>query len=248
YSPSAARSFPPASPGPAPATSGASRSPSSRRARWPCCRTPASTPEESIMAVEVILRDDVPNLGKIGDVVRVKPGYARNYLLPRGLAIEANSKNLRVLEHQKRVIAATADRDRKTAEAQAKHVDGLELHVRARAGEEGRLFGSGAHRGSGRAVGGGDQPRHRAPPRRPRRRRRPAADPARRAHQADRNLSRRDPGRSGRARDGAGDRRSGRLRAGVARRTDRVVVSRQALEDREAAALAPYAMPSRASR
>jgi large subunit ribosomal protein L9 len=94
------------------------------------------------MAVEVILRDDVPNLGKIGEVVRVKPGYARNYLLPRGLAIEANSKNLRVLEHQKRVIAAKADRDRKTAQTQAKHVDGLELHVRARAGEEGRLFGS----------------------------------------------------------------------------------------------------------
>jgi len=94
------------------------------------------------MAVEVILRDDVPNLGKIGDVVRVKPGYARNYLLPRGLAIEANSKNLRVLEHQKRVIAAKADRDRKTAEVQAKHVDGLALLVRARAGEEGRLFGS----------------------------------------------------------------------------------------------------------
>jgi large subunit ribosomal protein L9 len=94
------------------------------------------------MAVEVILRDDVPNLGKIGDVVRVKPGYARNYLLPRGLAIEANSKNLRVLEHQKRVIGAKAERDRKTAEGQAQHVDGLELRVQARAGEEGRLFGS----------------------------------------------------------------------------------------------------------
>ena len=94
------------------------------------------------MAVEVILRDDVPHLGKIGDVVRVKPGYARNYLLPRGLAIEANSKNLRVLEHQKRVIGAKAERDRKTAETQAKQVDGLELRVQARAGEEGRLFGS----------------------------------------------------------------------------------------------------------
>ena len=94
------------------------------------------------MAVEIILRDDVPNLGKIGDVVRVKPGYARNYLLPRGLAIEANRKNLRVLEHQKRVISAKADRERKTAETQGKQVDGLELRVEARAGEEGRLFGS----------------------------------------------------------------------------------------------------------
>ncbi|HJW70677.1 MAG TPA: 50S ribosomal protein L9 [Candidatus Binatia bacterium] len=94
------------------------------------------------MAVEVILRDDVPNLGKIGEVVRVKPGYARNYLLPRGLAVEANRKNLRVLEHNKRVIGAKAERDRKTAEAQAKQVEGLELRVHARAGEEGRLFGS----------------------------------------------------------------------------------------------------------
>ena len=94
------------------------------------------------MPVEVILRDDVPNLGRIGEVVRVKPGFARNYLLPRGLAIEANSKNLRVLEHQRRVIAAKADRDSKTAADQAKRVEGLELRVQARAGDEGRLFGS----------------------------------------------------------------------------------------------------------
>jgi large subunit ribosomal protein L9 len=94
------------------------------------------------MPVEVILRDDMPNLGKIGDVVRVKPGFARNYLLPRGLAITANGKNLRVLEHQRRVIGAKAERDRKTAESQAKQVDGVELHVQARAGDEGRLFGS----------------------------------------------------------------------------------------------------------
>jgi len=94
------------------------------------------------MPVQLILRDDVPNLGKIGDVVRVKPGYARNFLLPRGLAVEANPKNLRVLEHQKRVIAAKADREHKSAEASAKRLDGLQLTVRARAGEEGRLFGS----------------------------------------------------------------------------------------------------------
>ena len=94
------------------------------------------------MPVQLILRDDVPNLGKIGDVVRVKPGFARNYLLPRGLAVEASPKNLRVLEHQKRVIAAKADREHKSAEASAKRLDGLQLTVRARAGEEGRLFGS----------------------------------------------------------------------------------------------------------
>jgi large subunit ribosomal protein L9 len=94
------------------------------------------------MAVEVILRDDVPNLGKIGDVVRVRPGYARNFLLPRGLAIEASSRNLRVLEHQKRVIAVKAEHDRRDAQARAGKIDGLKLTVRARAGEEGRLFGS----------------------------------------------------------------------------------------------------------
>jgi large subunit ribosomal protein L9 len=94
------------------------------------------------MAVEVILRDDVPSLGKIGQVVRVKPGYARNYLFPRGLAVEANRKNLHVLEHHKRVIAAKADRERKSAEGVAQKLNGLKVTVQARAGEEGRLFGS----------------------------------------------------------------------------------------------------------
>jgi large subunit ribosomal protein L9 len=94
------------------------------------------------MAVEVILRDDVPNLGKIGEVVRVKPGYARNFLLPRGLAIEANQKSLRVLEHDKRVIGIKAERERKAAEGLAGKLEGLKLTLSARAGEEGRLFGS----------------------------------------------------------------------------------------------------------
>jgi large subunit ribosomal protein L9 len=94
------------------------------------------------MAVEVILRDDVPNLGKIGQVVRVRPGYARNFLFPRGLAVEANRKNLRVLEHQKRVIGAKSERERKQAEGVASKLEGLRLVVRARVGEEGRLFGS----------------------------------------------------------------------------------------------------------
>jgi large subunit ribosomal protein L9 len=94
------------------------------------------------MAVEVILREDVPNLGNIGEVVRVKPGYARNFLYPRGLAVEANRKNVAELEHQRRVIGAKADREQKAAEGQASKLEGLVLTVRARAGEEGRLFGS----------------------------------------------------------------------------------------------------------
>ena len=63
------------------------------------------------MPIQVILRDDVPNLGKIGDVVRVKPGYARNFLLQRDLAVEASGKNLRVLEHHKRIIGVKAERE-----------------------------------------------------------------------------------------------------------------------------------------
>ena len=94
------------------------------------------------MAVEVILREDVPNLGAIGQVVRVRPGYARNYLFPRGLAVEASRKNMAELEHQKRVIAVKAERDRKTAEGVAAKLEGVTVTVRARAGDEGRLFGS----------------------------------------------------------------------------------------------------------
>ena len=54
--------------------------------------------------MEVILREDVQHLGHIGDIVKVRPGYARNYLLPRGLATVADKRNLRVLEHEKRVV------------------------------------------------------------------------------------------------------------------------------------------------
>jgi large subunit ribosomal protein L9 len=91
---------------------------------------------------EVILREDVPNLGHIGDVVRVRPGYARNYLLPRGLAVDASHRNLRMLEHEKRVLGAKADRQRQAAEGVKSKLDGLTLTVRALAGETGRLFGS----------------------------------------------------------------------------------------------------------
>ena len=92
--------------------------------------------------MEVILREDVPNLGTIGDLVKVKPGYARNYLLPRQLAVVADRSNVRALEHQKRVVGAKRERDRKQAETLAQRLASMRLTIKARAGEEGKLFGS----------------------------------------------------------------------------------------------------------
>jgi large subunit ribosomal protein L9 len=92
--------------------------------------------------MEVILREDVPNLGAMGEVVRVKPGYGRNYLLPRGLAVEASGRNLAELEHQKRLVGDKRERERKAARGVADKIDGLVLEVKVRAGEEDRLYGS----------------------------------------------------------------------------------------------------------
>lgn len=92
--------------------------------------------------MEVILREEVPNLGAIGEIVRVKPGYARNYLLPRGLAAVADRRNVGLLEHQKRMLAEKRERDRKAAESLAQKLANLRLMLKARAGEEGKLFGS----------------------------------------------------------------------------------------------------------
>jgi large subunit ribosomal protein L9 len=92
--------------------------------------------------MEVILQEDVPNLGPIGTIVRVRDGYARNFLLPRGLALVANRRNLRALEHQQRIVAAKVDRQRKLGQALAQQLASVTVTIRARAGEEGRLFGS----------------------------------------------------------------------------------------------------------
>ncbi len=92
--------------------------------------------------MQVILREEVSNLGTIGDIVKVKPGYGRNYLLPRGLAIEASGRNLKELEHQKRVVADKRLREQKTAGAVADKLAAVTLSFTLRAGEEGKLFGS----------------------------------------------------------------------------------------------------------
>ena len=92
--------------------------------------------------MQVILREELSNLGTTGDIVKVKPGFARNYLLPRGLAVEASVRNLRELEHQKRVIADQRLREQKSAAAVAEKISNVRLAFQVRAGDDGKLFGS----------------------------------------------------------------------------------------------------------
>ena len=94
------------------------------------------------MNVQVILNEDVPNLGRPGDVVRVRAGYARNYLLPRKMALEANSRNLRAFEHQKRMAMVKREALRGQAVTEKERLENLQLTLTAHAGEEGKLFGS----------------------------------------------------------------------------------------------------------
>ena len=92
--------------------------------------------------VKLILREDVPSLGDAGDVVSVKPGFARNYLLPQGKAIPATDANVSELEHHKRVVAERVTRERRAFEAQRDRLEAQRLEFTAQAGEEGKLFGS----------------------------------------------------------------------------------------------------------
>lgn len=94
------------------------------------------------MNVQVILNEDVPNLGRTGDVVKVRAGYARNYLLPRKLASEADEKNIRAFEHQKGIAMRKREAQRIAAMSAKDRIEAITLTVEARAGEEGKLFGS----------------------------------------------------------------------------------------------------------
>lgn len=92
--------------------------------------------------VQVILRDTLPHLGKPGDVVRVKPGYARNYLLPRGLAFRATVGDVKRIEEQRAAAVRHAAKVRKAAEGIAAALEAVELSLEQKAGENGRLYGS----------------------------------------------------------------------------------------------------------
>ncbi|MCX8069406.1 MAG: 50S ribosomal protein L9 [Thermodesulfovibrionales bacterium] len=92
--------------------------------------------------MQVILKEDLKNLGKVGEIVNVKDGYARNYLLPKGLAINATTKNMKALEHEKRTIIERAKKLANDAQTLASRLSEITLTIPAKAGDEEKLFGS----------------------------------------------------------------------------------------------------------
>ena len=92
--------------------------------------------------MEVILLQKVANLGNIGDKVKVKPGYGRNYLLPSGKAALATSANLKKFEERRAELEKAAADSLTSAQSRAKQLEGFKLELQAKAGTEGKLFGS----------------------------------------------------------------------------------------------------------
>jgi len=92
--------------------------------------------------MKVILTEEIRGLGTRGDVVTVKDGYARNYLIPKNLAQEASKSNLNAIEHQRRKWALLAQEEKNAAQKQADRVKGVKIVIEKRVGEHGHLFGS----------------------------------------------------------------------------------------------------------
>jgi large subunit ribosomal protein L9 len=93
-------------------------------------------------SVRLILREDVPSLGDAGELVSVKVGYARNFLLPQGKAVLATESKINELDHNKRVVEEKLAKEMKDLGALRDRLQALQLEVVAKAGEEGKLFGS----------------------------------------------------------------------------------------------------------
>jgi large subunit ribosomal protein L9 len=92
--------------------------------------------------MQVILREDLENLGKSGDVVTVKPGYGRNYLIPQGLAVTATKADVARVAHEKRVISARNAKLQKDAQAEADRLNQVSVSIAVQVGEEDKLYGS----------------------------------------------------------------------------------------------------------
>ena len=92
--------------------------------------------------VQLILARDVPNLGRVGDLVAVRPGYARNYLVPQGLALPASPKRVAEFDHKKKLVAHRRRLLRSESEARAQKIAQVQITLTARVGEQDKLFGS----------------------------------------------------------------------------------------------------------
>ncbi|MFN7684030.1 MAG: 50S ribosomal protein L9 [Oligoflexia bacterium] len=92
--------------------------------------------------MQVILRENVANLGRIGDIVKVSDGYARNFLLPRNLVFIADESNVRVIEHHKRALEKKRQSMKASAQALVEKMAGLTLTIARKVGEHDKLFGS----------------------------------------------------------------------------------------------------------
>lgn len=92
--------------------------------------------------IQVVLQQDLANLGKSGEVVKVRPGYARNYLIPRHMALPATARNVAKLEHDKAIAAARAAKLKAEALIAAEKISSISVEVARKVGEGNRLFGS----------------------------------------------------------------------------------------------------------
>lgn len=92
--------------------------------------------------MNVILREDVDNLGAMGETVKVKPGYARNFLIPRNFAVAADSASAKQIEHELKIIKKRDERRRVELQQVAKQLEGLTVELKVRAGEGDKIFGS----------------------------------------------------------------------------------------------------------
>jgi large subunit ribosomal protein L9 len=92
--------------------------------------------------MKVILTEDIPKLGKTGDTVEVARGYGRNYLVPQGKAVLATGKNVKTVEHKRRLLKRKAEMMRKEAEGLAEKIRGITVSVARKVVEEGKLYGS----------------------------------------------------------------------------------------------------------
>lgn len=102
--------------------------------------------------MRLILKKEVTHLGEAGDIVNVSAGYGRNYLLPRGLAINASEGSVKALEHQQRIADAIRRKEQSKAEALAKSLENCAVSIRRNAGDDDRLFGSVTNRDIAEAL------------------------------------------------------------------------------------------------